>query len=331
MFRLSVIVPGYNNPVNLWQRCLESILSACGAEDEIICVDDGSCDRPLMPIEDTRIKWLYLERNLGQSAARNAALKVAKGEYVAFVDSDDAVLPHAYNEAIDSLTSTDADIALFGVRTIWLKDGLMNEAVPNASLAVECLDQVKLAELTEQRLFDVVWNKVYRRSFLETHNIQFTVGICPGEDTMFVLDCVLNKAKWFFIDKLGYVYYRIDGTSLSTYKNNLVATLQFWKTKWDLYLATVGKGYWGWWPTMNYSEEWVARRQWDNIWLKGSPFRIGDRWKYLRTVIYCSSFRCVGTFVCKCAWVVVRKYFYFRPIRRWKIKYMYPNAKEWQE
>jgi len=46
MTRLSVIIPGYNNPDAYWKRCLDSVIAACGPDDEIICVDDGSKTKP---------------------------------------------------------------------------------------------------------------------------------------------------------------------------------------------------------------------------------------------------------------------------------------------
>ena len=91
--RLSVIIPGFNTPKAWWLRCLQSIQSAIACEDEIVCVDDGSRVRPDFLNEiarvDTRIKVLFLEKNVGQAEARNIGVESCAGEFVAFVDSDE--------------------------------------------------------------------------------------------------------------------------------------------------------------------------------------------------------------------------------------------------
>ena len=95
--RLSVIIPGHNTPKKWWCRCLYSVRQACGPDDEIICVDDGSKECPCflndIAKEDARVKPIFLQQNVGQSAARNAALDKAKGDWIAFVDADDRVPP----------------------------------------------------------------------------------------------------------------------------------------------------------------------------------------------------------------------------------------------
>lgn len=332
MTRLSVIIPGYNTLETQWRRCLDSVRVACGPNDEIICVDDGSSKHPefLRDIanDDTRVKIIFLDVNVGQAAARNKGIEVASGEYVVFADSDDTVLPDVYDSAVQIADMNSSDIVLFGVRTIWQKDGLYRESIPRNATKAEALSTESLKELTERQLFDVVCNKVYRKSFIDANRIRFPVGICPGEDTMFALSCICHRAKWSMLDKVGYAYYRLDGTSLSSYKPNLINTLQYWKREWDLYLTTVGKGYDGWWPTMNYSEKWVVLQQWDNIWMKGSDVSVLGRWRYLiANKHYFDSCVC-SEFLTKLLQSFIRQNLYFRPIRRWRIKRIFADVKE---
>ena len=121
--KLSVIIPGYNTPNAWWERCLKSVLAALPEGGEVVCVDDGSKMRPEVSVRDSRIKWIYLEPNGGQAAARNRALEVARGEYVTFVDSDDEVTADAYASCLGAGTST-ADIILFGVQVDWVVEKL---------------------------------------------------------------------------------------------------------------------------------------------------------------------------------------------------------------
>ena len=145
---------------------------------------------------------------------------------------------------------------------------------------------------------------------------------------MFVLSCVLKGARWSTMPDVGYVYYRADGTSLSRYFTNYIETLRYWKQQWDAYFAGPGQGYEGWWPTMGFSEEWVARCQWNNIWKRGTPYSLHARWTYLRKYPRIGGTVPLWTFVKKMVFAFMRLHFYIRPIRRWHIKRRRKDAVE---
>lgn len=111
---ISVIVPVYNVEKYL-DACVESIVNQTYKELEIILVDDGSPDRcPEMcdawAKKDSRIKVIHKE-NGGLSDARNCGMKVATGEYIGFVDSDDLIHPQMFEKLFDVISKTNADIA----------------------------------------------------------------------------------------------------------------------------------------------------------------------------------------------------------------------------
>lgn len=330
MTRLSVIIPGYNTPKELWRRCVKSVCAACCEDDEIICVDDGSKIKPefLNDIakDDSRVKTIFLSKNVGQAAARNVALNVARGDWVAFVDSDDSVLEQTYSNAIDKSKMYNADIVVFGVRAVWLNDGLYKQSVPYRNENIGVLSTSGLKYLIDMCLFDVVCSKVYKRNFLMQNNIRFPVNICPGEDTMFALQCVMKGATWATLNEIGYIYYRMDNTSLSTYKSNLVATLEYWKVRWDEYLTTIGQGYDGWWPTKDYSPEWVARQQWDNIWMRGSKWSMVEKWNYLCLHKAICKHPVAIEYLRKAIYSFLRRYFYLKPIRRFHLRHLWADS-----
>ena len=136
---ISVIVPVYNTKAYL-DRCLNSIIGQTYQNLEIILVDDGSTDGSgelcdLYSQRDLRIKVIH-KTNGGQGSARNVALDVAKGQYVAFVDSDDWIDFDMYNNLLDNARKYDADIsccansdvkAISNSKTIYMNPNIMRE------------------------------------------------------------------------------------------------------------------------------------------------------------------------------------------------------------
>ena len=112
---LSIIVPVYKVE-NYLQKCIDSILAQTFTDFELILVEDGSpdgcpalCDAAAA--KDARIRVLH-QKNGGLSAARNAGLDVARGEWIGFVDSDDYIAPEMYETLYKAVQSTGADLAL---------------------------------------------------------------------------------------------------------------------------------------------------------------------------------------------------------------------------
>jgi len=114
MTRISVVIPIYNTAAYL-DRCMRSVLGQTHSDLEIILVDDGStdespklCDR--YAALDTRVRVIH-QPNGGASRARNAALELVSGDYIAFVDSDDWIEPDMYAYLLGLIEQTGADVA----------------------------------------------------------------------------------------------------------------------------------------------------------------------------------------------------------------------------
>ena len=103
MLKISVIVPVYNAETFL-NKCIDSIRKQSYEALEIILINDGSLDGSGMICEsykklDSRVKVIH-QKNAGVSAARNAGLDIARGDFVTFVDSDDYIQPDMYQKMI---------------------------------------------------------------------------------------------------------------------------------------------------------------------------------------------------------------------------------------
>ena len=308
--KLSVIIPGYNTPNEWWERCLKSVLAALPEDGEIVCVDDGSKMRPEVSVRDSRITWIYLEQNVGQSKARNIALESAHGDYVTFVDSDDEVCDSVYEKCLGRMIVDGSDVAVFGCRPLWVKEGLCKEDVPNAG---NCgvLGERKMRELFDGCLLEYVWNKIFRRDFLIQNNIVFKEDICPGEDTIFVLECIKAKARWTAVDVVGYVYYRYSGSSLSRYLPTYGEAMKLKAALWrEVYSGVMP----------DCTEAYQEAMLWDNIWRKGSPYSFREK---------CAYGKAHGQSVVKMLVKrLIKRFAYTRQLRRYKIKKMFPTVME---
>ena len=204
---LSVIVPVYNSREYL-NNCIESILLQTYTNLEIICVDDGSSDgseRLLDSISerDERIKVIH-QTNAGVSAARNRGIDEATGQYIGFVDSDDALAPEMYHTLVSILEKEHADIAHCGYRRFEpdgsTKDisGTGEYLVQNSRQALKCL-------LSGDKFVGSLCNKVYKRSLF--NGIRLPLEIHFNEDILANVELFLASHISVFYDVPLYHYY----------------------------------------------------------------------------------------------------------------------------
>jgi glycosyltransferase involved in cell wall biosynthesis len=166
---LSVIVPVYNVE-KILSRCIESITNQTYLNLEIILVDDGSSDKSGKICDDyamldNRIHVIH-QNNQGLSGARNSGVSLARGNFVAFVDSDDWLNLHMYEKLIDLIDTYDLDIARGSISRT---DGIhYTDIIPPSNIANRVLsgDEVFNCYFSEF-LCKVVWNAVYKREIVE--------------------------------------------------------------------------------------------------------------------------------------------------------------------
>ena len=111
--RVSVVIPTYNRRAVIWDA-VASVLDQTHSDIEVIIVDDGSTDGTanwLSTLDDERVRVIQFDENSGVSHARNAGIRCATGEFIAFLDSDDVWEPHKLQRQIACLEASP-DIAL---------------------------------------------------------------------------------------------------------------------------------------------------------------------------------------------------------------------------
>lgn len=202
--KVSVIIPVYNVEDYI-EKCLDSVVNQTLKEIEIIVVNDGTKDNSMKKIEkyfsDLRIKIINKE-NGGLSSARNAGLAIAKGEYISFIDSDDFIeekmLEELYNE------SENADI----VFSDNLNYNMIDSKVSKEERKFFFDNMVNKGSYICMYSSAVVWNKIYKREFIEINNLKFVEGIIH-EDDIFTIKSHFLAEKVKYIKKFHY-YYRVN-------------------------------------------------------------------------------------------------------------------------
>ncbi len=181
--KVSIIVPIYNVEKYL-KRCMDSLLNQTLNDIEIIMVDDGSPDNcPQMCDDylktDSRIKVIH-KKNAGLGYARNSGLDIARGEYVAFVDSDDYVDTDMYELLYQKAKSGQFDVVYSGVVKEWYggktSKSFISDKEYRGIQVVELLaDMISPApEVKEEGGFNFsVWTSIYKRDVIEKNEIRF--------------------------------------------------------------------------------------------------------------------------------------------------------------
>lgn len=209
MPRLSLVVPVYKVQGYL-PECLDSLLGQDYTDFEIIAVDDCSPDGSGAILDqyaarDPRIHVIHLTENVGLGRARNAGLERAAGDYVLFLDSDDTLSDGALAAISDRLDATgDPEILVYDyARTYW--DG---EVRPNQRadlLKSGGPDVFRLADRPELlNLLQIVWNKAYRRDFIERTGLTFPPGYY--EDAPWTFCSLISAERIAVLDRVCVLY-----------------------------------------------------------------------------------------------------------------------------
>lgn len=205
--KFSVVVPAYKVEKYL-PRCIDSILGQTYQNIELILVNDGSPDGCLDIMEqyaahDGRVS-VVSQANAGLSAARNAGLKIATGEYVSFIDSDDWVEPDMFAVLAMHLEKEKSDYVCFRLefdneernrRHVYGK--------PYPQQALEGREEILRDTLKLRSIPTSAVLKVYERNFLEKNHLAFEKGIV-NEDTLFSIQVACYASKVTFVNRVFY-------------------------------------------------------------------------------------------------------------------------------
>ena len=223
---VSIIIPVYNVEKYL-DKCIASVVGQTYHNLQIILIDDGSTDRSPDICDgwkerDSRITVIH-QPNGGLSRARNAGLKVATGEFIGFVDSDDWVEPEMYEILLSAMAETDADIAVCNYQCEHEGSQVVIQKPESPSQKIyTAVEVLELILSWKSFIRSVVWNKLFMRELLTNH--LFPEGKIY-EDSFWTPQVIGCSKKIVTID-LSLYHYLFRGESLSHDVRNLYNVLK---------------------------------------------------------------------------------------------------------
>lgn len=223
--KISVIVPVYNVEKYL-HRCIDSILSQTFKDFELLLIDDGSpdncgkiCDEYAQ--QDNRVR-VFHKPNGGVSSARNLGLDNARGEWIAFVDSDDYVEVDYLDELVSYSRRYDVDYVLT-LNTI-------KEYTNDSCLILQPSNYSDLFSLYRILKYGSPWAKLFKNELIKSLNLRFNTNIHMGEDAMFGLHYLMGTKNIAIIQSNRYIYDQSRPDSLTkitnSYDSELLAKLE---------------------------------------------------------------------------------------------------------
>ncbi len=209
--KISVIIPMYNSEKTI-EECMDSLIGQTIFKDiELIIIDDcsndSSCER-VMKYEEKypdNIMLICLDENKGPGNARNVALQYASGEYIGFVDSDDAVCSTMYEKLYNEAVRTGAD---------YVDSGFFDQKNDRAIVFVSDDLAGKLNNRKRSDLIVVggyICTKLFRKEFLDLYGIRFRNEYVL-EDLDFLIECTARADKVATVKELMYIYRNSEGS-----------------------------------------------------------------------------------------------------------------------
>lgn len=199
--KISIIIPVYGVEKYI-KQCLESVINQSYKNLEIIIINDGTEDDSMKIVEkylsDKRIKVINKE-NGGLSSARNIGMINSTGEYIYFLDSDDWIENNTIKKLVENVKDTD----IVGANFFYY-----DEVIKKRKSEKDVLKNIPITKdeyLLTKNVETMVWNKLYKISFLKEKKVNFIEGIIH-EDEEFTFKCYMNSPKVKYIEDYTYNY-----------------------------------------------------------------------------------------------------------------------------
>ena len=234
---MSIIVPVYNVQRYLGP-CLESLRRQTWPHLEILLVNDGSTDGSgalcaAAARADPRVRFLD-QPNGGVSTARNAALELARGDYLPFADSDDRLTPDAAETRVRTAQRTGADLVISHFIRVDGEKQAQRGHIKEERLLTRQEFAQEMVKAPANYYYGALWNKLYRRSIVEKQGLRFDAEVSWSEDFLFNLEYLRHVRLVAAVPKPLYYYYKRPG-SLVTSQASLRRVIRMKRDTFDYY------------------------------------------------------------------------------------------------
>lgn len=213
---ISVVVPVYNTERYV-KRCIDSILEQTYKNLEIICVDDGSSDcsgqiLDQLAMKDARIKVIHNSRS-GVSHTRNTALRLARGEYIGFVDSDDYIVPDMYQRMLAIMEQKAVDMVTCNY--FFDFEGEIVQAVNKKPVSVNEMTTMEFLPYIYERdsykgVAGYLWTRLIRTELIkdadDNLSVTFEKEYGGADDVVFLSKVYLKCKTMIYMDIPCYYY-----------------------------------------------------------------------------------------------------------------------------
>ena len=216
---ISVIMPAYNC-ARFVTHAIESILAQTWQDWELIVIDDGSTDATpdiLARINDRRVVVVQQE-NSGAAAARNTGLRIAHGDFIAFLDADDLYLPNALNDLVDFLHEHPKVDVVFSDGYFGDEHGQFTMRLSEHRPGLHTGDILEPLVLSPSVISGIICT-MSRRAFFKANNIFFDEDLVIGEDWDFWIQVAARHARFDYMDRPTCVY-RVHQTNTTRTAND---------------------------------------------------------------------------------------------------------------
>ncbi len=220
---VSVIMPVYNTRQEWLDTAIGSILGQTFKDFELIIIDDGSDEttqRQLSGYKDSRIVYLRLEENMKAAIARNEGLKIARGQYIAFMDSDDISLPERLEKQVEYMESHPG-VGLVGTRIGDAEHPRRAERLREGN----CSEQIECDLLLVGNVY-CTSSVMVRREVLHRENVQFCADCVLAEDYKMWLD-LLGRTEFGKMDDVLVRYRKRELNPKREEQEGIVGQIQF--------------------------------------------------------------------------------------------------------
>lgn len=216
--KLSVVIPVYNVAEYL-SKCITSIVEQSYSDMEIILIDDGSTDGSLLicneaATKDPRIN-VVSQKNAGVSVARNTGLKMATGDYITFVDSDDWLESDMYERMIEAAASQNfpdllmCDFTIvFSASTRNISSALRRGYYRKREIIIEIFPTLTVTESFGRVPIVSACICLFKKEFIVKNKVQFDANLKFSEDYLFMAACILNMQSFYYLKGDFFYNYR---------------------------------------------------------------------------------------------------------------------------